>query len=72
MKPVTTHIARWLIVALAVLPLISADAAHEKGWAENARLEWLLASHDVRYAIHAPRPTSSQSPCVDGDTEHAR
>jgi predicted Fe-S protein YdhL (DUF1289 family) len=35
------------------LPLMSADAGQER--TADERLEWLLASHDVRQAIHAPR-----------------
>jgi hypothetical protein len=53
MKSITAHIAGWLIVGLTVLPLMSADAGQER--TADERLEWLLASHDVRQAIHAPR-----------------
>jgi hypothetical protein len=55
MNSITAHIAGWLIVGLTVLPLMSADAGQEPSAAPDERLEWLLASHDVRQAIHAPR-----------------
>jgi hypothetical protein len=54
MKSITTHIAGWLIVGLTVLPLMSADAG-QGSTAADERLEWLLASHDVRQVMHAPR-----------------
>ena len=46
----------WLIVIVAVSPLLTASAEPRK-WTpcnERQRLEWLLAKHDVRNAIYAP------------------
>jgi hypothetical protein len=67
MKSITTHIAGWLIVGLTVLPLMSADAGQESAAAE--RLAWLLTSHDVRQAIHAPRASDD---CAQGKGETDR
>ncbi|MGH8174801.1 MAG: hypothetical protein ACREV5_00900 [Steroidobacter sp.] len=69
MKPLTTHIASWLIVGLTVLPLIS-DAGQETSSPADERLEWLLASHDVRHAIRATSAASSE--CLDSETESGR
>lgn len=51
-----------------LLPLISmaADAPAKT----PTRLESLLAAHDVRYAIQAPRASSSE--CVHSEAERGR
>ena len=67
MKSITTHIAGWLIVGLTVLPLMSADAGQEK--AAEERLAWLLATHDARHAMQAPRASDD---CAPGRAESNR
>jgi hypothetical protein len=50
--------AGWLIIGLSVLlPLL--PAAAEQPQSQTEKLEWLLATHDVRYAIHVPRLKSA-------------
>ncbi|HKS58589.1 MAG TPA: hypothetical protein VJS12_25065 [Steroidobacteraceae bacterium] len=56
------------ILLCMLLPLISmaADAPAKT----PTRLESLLAAHDVRYAIQAPRASSSE--CVHSEAERGR
>jgi hypothetical protein len=67
-----TPSVRLLVVVLlgcTLLPLTSvrADAPAP---APTCRLESLLTAHDVRNAIHAPRPRSSD--CLHTDAERGR
>ena len=56
-----------LVCTLSPLTVIQADAPEA---APTSRLESLLAAHDVRYAIHAPRASSSD--CLETEAERGR
>lgn len=50
----TMHCAGWLIAGLTVLPGLTALAEPQTASDGQERLVWLLVSHDVRQALHAP------------------
>lgn len=68
MKALTLHRVGWLMIGLTVLPLLARSAEPPPSQAE--KLEWLLAAHDVRYAVHNPRPKSND--CSHSPVERGR
>ena len=56
-----------LVCTLLPLTAIQADAPET---APTSRLESLLTAHDVRYALHAPRASSSD--CLHTEAERGR
>lgn len=56
-----------LVCTLLPLTCIPADAPVAD---QASRLEYLLTAHDVRYAIHAPRASSSE--CLHSEAERGR
>jgi hypothetical protein len=71
MKALILNRAGWLIVGLTVLlPLSPAAAELQPPPSQMEKLEWLLATHDVRYAIQVPHAKST--PCMRGEAERGR
>lgn len=71
MKSFNTHSAGWLIVGLAVWPLMWADAGQDHEVAStDARLERLLTMHDVTQAIHVQQTASGD--CAEERMERSR
>lgn len=64
----TARLSLGMICSLLPLMSISADARIVA--AQPGRLESLLTAHDVRYAIQAPRASSSD--CLHTEAERAR
>jgi hypothetical protein len=54
----------------SLLPLTSIQADAPAAADAATRLESLLTAHDVRYAIHAPRVSSSD--CLQTEAERGR
>ena len=63
--------AGWLILALGLLPFLQTEVRAEEAAKQSERLEWLLATHDVRYALQAQQP-SAESTCVRKVMERGR
>lgn len=61
----------WLLVGLAVLPLLTASAESNVDSRANERLAQLLAKHDVRSVIYGASAPSSDCKAHD-DKEGAR
>jgi hypothetical protein len=61
------------LVAICFL-LSSADVFADSAphAAVSERLQWMLATHDVRQAIHAPEKTPRASDCAHDESERAR
>lgn len=59
MNASTAHRAGWVLIGLTVLPVLARSAEPAPSQAE--KLEWLVAAHDVRYAI--PAPSAKPSEC---------
>ena len=68
----STRLIRLLGMGLlcSLLPLTSIQADAPAAAAAATRLESLLTAHDVRYAIHAPRASSSD--CLQTEAERVR
>lgn len=55
----------WLLVGLAVLPLVMASAESNDDSRSNGRLAQLLAKHDVRYVIYGSSAPSADCKAHD-------
>jgi hypothetical protein len=64
--------AGWLIAALGLLPFLQTEVRAEEVATQSERLEWLLATHDVRYALQTQQQPKVQSTCVRKVMEHTR
>lgn len=62
--------AGWLIIGLTVLLPLPPAAAEVPPPSQAEKLEWLLATHDVRYAIQVPH--AKLTPCMRCETERGR
>lgn len=60
------------IAATCIALPVSRASADSRETAPTERLEWLLTTHDVRQAIHAPAKANRTTDCTGNKAEHAR
>jgi hypothetical protein len=58
----------WLVGLLA-LPMVCAAGSQPQSPAQNEKLEWLLATHDVRLVMQTTR---QKQDCLEHEAEHSR
>jgi hypothetical protein len=62
----------WL-AGLAAMPMICAAGAQaQQSTAQSEKLEWLLTTHNVRYAIQTPMQTRGTQDCLGHEAEQSR